>query len=493
MGTPSSKPGKSNPRLPSGATTQFVNSVVVSGHSPPSKSNTHRPYHSWLAYLTALLLLLTASGVVVGVAWAAVQYLLNPEALPFLQRWLPQSQRPLIRGIAAPQTLAEIRQSWRYRQKTTGEFFSLGSNRSFLDGRTPVAEFLLPVLQTQAGCATPCQAIVELQLYQAMPHGATSSLRPMRFYLVNQWPIAKTEEAFIVTTLMEADGMGASRQLPLTTLTRFEGAPGGDGIWLNLSGVTHRHNLAIAYGQVLYYNPRSYHLSPLLEWASPAGKSPQWERFEAQALPELVIDQTMGMEPRYQIYRVEPARFVVSPLQLRPISLLEPGTSQQGYETALLLARTGLWSNSLRWIETLRQRANRRSGQWNRTAQAQRRLIAKHAAIAQTQAKQLWASSSQQILANLLDGRWQAALSIVEANPEVANELASLLRANAGRLHQRVQVTLRLDPGNRPAKAWGALLIAAQVSPASAIAWLKKQPRTTPTDIDYISTLLAQI
>ncbi len=472
---------------------QFVGSAVVSRHSPPSEPSTHRPYRSWLAYLTALMLLLAGSGAVVGLAWAAVQYLLNPEAFPFLERWLPPSQRPFIRGIAAPQTLAEIHQDLRQRQQTAGAILSLGRNRSFLDGRTLVAEFLLPVLQTEPGCATPCQAIVELQLYQAMPDKTRSLLRPMRFYRLSQWPIAKIEEAFIVTTLTEADSIGASRQLPLTNLTRFEGAPGGDGLWLNLSGGTHRHNLAIAYGRVLYYHPRSYYLSTLLEWASPAGKAPQWERFEAQALPELVIDQTVGMEPRYQIYRVEPARFVASPLQLRPISLLEPGTSQQGYETALLLARTGLWSNSLRWIETLRQQAASRPRQWNRTAQAQQRLIAKHAAIAQTQAKQLWANSSQQILANLLDGRWQAALSIVEANPEVSDELAPLLRANAGRLHQRVQVTLRLDPGNRPAKAWGAFLIAAQSSPAPAIAWLKKQPQTTPTDVDYISTLLAQI
>lgn len=453
----------------------------------------HRQRRAWLVALSTLLLIGLSGGAIAGSGWVAIQLLLSPYSLPFVNRWLPQKHLLAMRGVPAPQTLGEIQQQLKAIDQFAGGAIALGQNWSFLDGHTRVSEMLLPIQRQRLNCWENCTEIVELRLYQAA--AKSTQAEPTRFYQVSQLAIAPTEESFIVTALTDltTDGHGASRSLPLSSLTRFDdGAPPG-GVWFNLSGTTNYQTMTIAYGRILHYNPRRYHLSPLLEWASPNQALPTWEKVSASATPELVINQTTGIEPHYKAYRVVPTRFMPNSVQLQPILLLEPALKQRGYDTALLLARSGLWSSSLHWMEILKRRRQGRSGNSNDLAQAQLRLIAKHAAIARNQAEQNWASSSQQVLANLLDGRWQSALQILETNPNAPAEVAELLRADSGRLQSRIQIALRLDPNNRPARAWNTLLIATQQGKEVAIAWLKKQPKITPAEIDYISSFLLQI
>jgi len=460
--------------------------------SPRSRPASPHLRRRWLAYFSSFVLLLGSAGIMAGGTWVATRWLLDKEAPEWIERWFPRDRTLSVRGLSNPETLAEIKLKLKQNNYLAGSTVSLGSNRSFLDGRTQVTEFLLPVLRQQVTCQPNCNEIAELRLYQAVPQHKGDKVQEKRFFQIRQMAIANLEEAVIVASLIESDNLGASRSMAFTQLEPFDHNVPSKGVWLNLSGTTQRQNLAIAYGRVLIYNPERYHLSSLLEWVSPAGQLPTWEKSD-RSLPDLVVNQSQGLEPHYKIYRVEQSPFLPNPTRLQAVSLLEPALDQQSYKTALLLARSGLWSTSLRWMQSFKQSRAPRSRQWNTTTEAQLRLIRKHAAIARTQAEQVWASASQQVLANLLDGRWKPALQVLQSSEDAASEIATLLQADNGRLHSRIQVALRLEPTNRDIKAWATLLIAAKYKREAAIAWLKRQPKTSEADIDYISSFLLKI
>jgi hypothetical protein len=170
--------------------------------------------------------------------------------------------------------------------------------------------------------------------------------------------------------------------------------------------------------------------------------------------------------------------------------LIDPALDTETYGKALLLARNGLWSISWQWLESLKRQSGKK---WSATAQAQLELIHWHAQATQAQAEQSWASPDQQVLANLVDGRWLRALSVFEASPENSLDTANLLKADSGRLQSRVEAALQINPAQFEVKAWGALLMAAQRGQSAAIAWLKKQPKTTSTDVARISRLTQRL
>ncbi|HEY9805426.1 MAG TPA: hypothetical protein V6D04_02590, partial [Candidatus Obscuribacterales bacterium] len=108
-------------------------------------------------------------------------------------------------------------------------------------------------------------------------------------------------------------------------------------------------------------------------------------------------------------------------------------------------------------------------------------------------AEKSWASPSQQVLTNLIDGRWARALSVFQASVDNSHEVASLLEGDADRLWNRIEAALKVDPTQTDAKAWGALIVGAKKDKAAAIAWLKKQPKTNPVAIARISKLLDRL
>jgi hypothetical protein len=97
------------------------------------------------------------------------------------------------------------------------------------------------------------------------------------------------------------------------------------------------------------------------------------------------------------------------------------------------------------------------------------------------------------VLANLVDGRWQRALTIFTANAENSVETAAVLKADSGRLQNRVDAALRVSPTQADARSWGALLIAAQQGRNAAIAWLKKQPKMTTQERNRITALIQRL
>lgn len=460
---------------------------VVPPLTLPSKQKRLKRMLPGLSSWSAIVALLLAAGGLASAGWLGGQLIVDPQTLLWVNRFLPDWIPIPITGLKPPQTMEAIQKELTQAGRIPGEPIQLGKNISFLDHKTTVSDVLLPVLAQRSNCQSNCEQIVQLRVYQTIP----GAQREPTFQLLDQQTIVGPDETFVLTPLINAGdtNQGSTRSLPLMTLNRFEGKVPTQGVWLNLSGRWVRGDSTIAYGQVLHYNPSRFHLHQMLEWSSPVGQDPIWQEMFGGGSPELVLDQTVGMEPQFQIYQVKPRNFIPSPLRLEPLSLLEPALDVHAYKNGLVLARSGLWSTGLQWLESVHSK----KGQWSAAAQAQQELIQLHAQATQTQANKSWASPGQQVLANLIDGRWRRALTVFAANAENSMETAALLKADSGRLQNRVDAALRVSPTQADVRSWGALLIAARQGSNAAIAWLKKQPKTTRQERSRIMALIQRL
>ncbi|MBD2021741.1 hypothetical protein H6F43_16295, partial [Leptolyngbya sp. FACHB-36] len=305
-----------------------------------------------------IAVMLLAAGGIAGAGWWGVQLMVNPQTLLWMNRWFPDWIPISVTGLKPPQTMTQIRRELEQAGLMAGEPLPLDKNTSFLDQKSLVDEMLLPILKSSTPCQGTCDRIVELRLYQSTLARRKDAQREPYFQQVSALPIVGPDDASVVAPIVDArsGNQGSTRALPLTMLSRFEGTVPSEGVWLNLSGRTVRGDTTIAYGRVLHYNPRRFHLSTPLDWTSPVGKDPVWQELTGQGQPELLIDQTVGMEPQFKVYRVTTINFAPNPTQLEPIALLESALNLPAYDTALLLARSGLWSPSEQWLQSLKRR-----------------------------------------------------------------------------------------------------------------------------------------
>lgn len=459
---------------------------------PPSLQKPRSQPHI-LIQLAAIALLLAGMGGIAGSAWLALQLMVNPQQLLWINRYVPDWIPIPVTGLKPPQTLNEIRKEIQQIGAIPAEPLPLGKNKSILDNKTATSDLLVPILRQRDNCQSDCERIVELRVYQTTQQQRHSTDRQTYYQLVTQLAIAGLEESFVIAPLIDAqaDNQGSARSLPLTTLSRFEGLVPAQGVWLNLSGKRSRADETILYGRIIHYNPQRFRLNWMLDWSSPAAQPPIWQEITGGSTPELVVNQTIGMEPQFKLYQVKPVNFLPNPLQLEPISLFEPALEHPTYQSALMLARSGLWSPSWHKLQALKQAGS--AGPWSAAAQAQMDLIRLHAQATKVQAETAWASPSQQVLADLVDGQWQPALQMFGENFENGREIASLLKTDTGSIRKRVEAALKVASTQWDLKAWLALLIAAQQGEARAIAWLKKQPKTSSADFKRIETLVKQL
>jgi hypothetical protein len=183
-----------------------------------------------------------------------------------------------------------------------------------------------------------------------------------------------------------------------------------------------------------------------------------------------------------------------NPIELELISLDETLVNHPDYDNALKLARTGLWSPALDLLQPLQPNGDGTSPiKWSPAIQAQFDLIRFHAGLTKAQAIAAWASPNQQVLAKLIDGRWAESLKIFTANLANSADTAKLLQADQGRLWARINTTLRVNPNEQEAIAWGALLIASQQGREEAIAWLDSNTGLTQATRQKINQLLGQL
>lgn len=435
--------------------------------------------------LLTIALLLGSASLVTGGLWLSFEAIFQPDALVRLNQMLPEWMRLPTTYQEPPQTLTQVRQQLSKAGKVAGVPVPLEA-----DGTSPPKSLILPVLSSSPECETDCeQQIIELRVYQIVRGIGSSQVDP-DYQLVDQLPIQGPEESFAIAPLLNAESgyRGSNQPLPVTELHRFEGNT-PKGVWLYLQGQTVQRGQAIAYGYVLHYNPDHSHLSLMLPWTSPTAQVPQWQKVNTNSPLELVIDQTIDLEPQLSVYQVKPAKFFLNPIQLERVSLAEPALNSPDYQDAIAIAQSGLWSPAWKWLQYIKQQQKRH---WTTAAQAQMDLIELCAKRTQAQAEQAWANPSQQVMADLIDGRWAKGLQVFQASPENTREIGRLLQTDSGRLWHRVEVALRVNP-QPEVQAWGVLIVAAQQGQKEAISWLEQQPEITPATIADIKPLLQRL
>ena len=447
--------------------------VLIAGETPS-------PRQRRLSALVFLLFWLLAGMGVVGGGWLAIQLIVNPGAVGWLSRVLPNWDHRPLTGLNEPRTLAEIRSDLEAAGLWAGEPFPLTA-------REAGGDLLLPVLARRDSCtsdASPavqqvslsseCRQIVELRVYRPENPARRNSL----LRLMDRLAVRGPAEYSVVAPLVRSprDSGGSPMILPYSEVQGIEGTPpSGEGIWFQLTNTWQRGSNRVLYGQVFYYHPGRSLLSPLLQWTSPPREAARWQAVTGDEMPELLVNQTVGLEPDYWVYRVNFLTSPFNPVQLDPVSISQRVLDRPAYENALLLARNGLWTPALEWMAIAQRQGQNSEGGWSAIAQAQMDVIALHAEWTAAQAERDWASPTQTVTALLIDGQWETALERLKTLQEDGYDLTPLLRDESRQIWQRVGATLRANPDQPAVQAWGVLVVATRQNRADAIAWLQQQ------------------
>ncbi|MDJ0553450.1 MAG: hypothetical protein QNJ68_03235 [Microcoleaceae cyanobacterium MO_207.B10] len=456
------------------------------------------PWRKWMMEWAGITLLFGGSSLMAVGAWLSVKLISDPNAIVSFNELLPNWTQFYISGNKSLQSLDQIKYSLTEEGLAAGEIFELPSTRE--DAGSDVLVPVMKQIDSRASlpCETPCREVVELRVYQSVLSVNQREGSKPYFRLVNTLPLKGPAESFVIASTIESASapQGSNQPLPVTTVRRFQGKVPAAGVWFSVSGQRVQNNKTIPYGRVVNYNPNKNYLSSMLEWKSTAGQAPIWQEMTGAGDPELVVEQTVGLDPDFDIYQIQPRNFILNPIELERISLDENAIGDRYYKDALRLARSGLWSPALALLQPLQESIvgeGEQESEWRERVQAQFDLIEFHAKITEAQAIASWASPSQKVLAGLIDGRWQESLKVFEDNISSTYEITKMLQNDSGRLSDRVNVALRVNRNDSDAKAWGALILASQKGRRRAESWLRRQPDTKEETKERIGKLLDRL
>ncbi|WGV28090.1 hypothetical protein [Halotia branconii] len=444
----------------------------------PPKPLEKKQQGSWLSSTLAIAILSSSVGLVIAFTWISIVLIWNPEQASWVNKFLPAWAKLPLSSNEPPQTLPQIQSQLSQQKRVAGETIPLNEGDN---------SFLLPVFQQIPYCQSDCQEVVELRVYQ-LSQDLEFQSQPEKYYrLATQFPITGLEESLEDST---AERQDTNTVLPLSEVKRFEKDAPSPGVWFYVRGQRQEKTNAIAYGYIVYYNPARTNLQQMLTWKSPGGQLPKWQEVTGGGAKELVIDQTVGLEPQLSVYQVKSVKLYLNPIQLEAIDLNPPALKDSAFQNALLIARSGLWTPAFEWLKFIQKQHKKTLPA---TAKAQIDLIRLHSQLTKTQAAKIWASPSQQVLAELIDGRWGKALKVFEASPQNVQEVAILLKADQGRLWNRTVAALQVNPDRPEVIAWGALILAVQQGEERANSWLKTQPKISTATLTYIQGLLKRL
>ncbi|WP_156434882.1 hypothetical protein [Leptolyngbya sp. O-77] len=439
--------------------------------SPPSPKQ--RP---WLGNLLATILWLGSGSLVAMAGCTAFWLIVNPGRVSWLGWALPEWNREAFIRDDTPRSWGAIQAEAAQQNRTLGTPLMRSVGRGQSAGEATVV--LVPVLAAQPRCAASadaCLHLVELRAYHLeTPLGSAEGLSSdTRLQLGDRLPVAGPREFGVVSLLPGGApaGQGSTRRLPLQQVEPIAGdAPKPDG-WFSLSGQQRRGSQAIAYGQIGYYDAAQRRLRLLISWSSLV-RRPRWQAVTGDDPPELVVDQTVGLEPQFTVYQVKPVEGGI--VRLEAIALEQPPFASQSLENALFLARNGLWSHARAWMEGYKKRNPKT---WTAAAQAQLDLIALHAAATRAQAERDRASPSQRLATLIIDSRWEAAIALLQTALRDGADLRTLIGGDANRWRQRAEAMLRVDADHTDAQFIGGLVVMLRQGRDEAIAWLQQQNR----------------
>lgn len=402
--------------------------------------------------LSLALLIAMGSTVVLGV-WLAVMLIVNPGSVSGLAWLMPEWNRtPLSRY----QSIDEIRQEAQSIGLTVGEVIPVASqtfgSASHASGNRD--ELLIPLMKSP-------EEMVELRVYR--PHSSNQN----QLELIDRLNVTGPQELFVLAPLSQTPSTsgGTARSLPVSQVSVLNGSS-TPGIWLSLRGEWARGSTRTSYGLIVRYDLNQHRLQTLLPWTSPNGDDPEWQQVTGNETPELVVNQTVGLAPNFKFYQPIATGRVTDPMRLVAIALDPPALKQSRFVNGLRLAQQGLWTPALSLLEAAKQR-----GDWSTAAQAQLDVVKFHAAITKAQADRDWATPSEAIAANLLDGRWSRSLQLLQAALASGAELKDLL-GTVDRLATRIDTALSLNPAQVDLQALGTLAQFVQHGREPALRWL---------------------
>lgn len=409
-------------------------------------------------HLLPLLGLLATGAIITGSGILSAKFILEPKSVAWLNDYLPEFLQIPVPEWDRPQTLADIEKQIQTDHRKMGEMVELNSR-----------DRLLPIIQPGYNCITKCDRIAELRIYRPAKANGPKRNEP-HYRMIAQLAVGALEDWHIVNALAVSE-TGSSNtggeSLPLENYDTFEAPEANTGHWFNLTGKRNQGEYAVTYGQLFHYDPGSTTLTALVKWAGPTEQPIAWKQITGSPTPELLINHTIGLEPSYQAYLVQPK----GTPELRPISLTQATHSSPEFRTALNLIKAALWSLA---ADRLKQIKN--TGEtWNNMAQAQLDLVQYHAKVTRDQAQQNSASPFQQVIAKLLDGRWKEAFTSLEKDPSTHVEIQESLKTETVRLWKRLSIAIDEDPGNPYLQAWTAAVMLDRDGLSKTRTWLNHQ------------------
>ncbi|NET00752.1 MAG: hypothetical protein F6K61_09275 [Sphaerospermopsis sp. SIO1G1] len=448
-------------------------------------------WRSKLSSALALMVLLSIGSIIISCGWISILFIIDPQRVAWLNNFLPSEAKINISETDIPKTLTEIKKSLKQQKLTTGEILALESHSS-QNNQLPNI-FLLPVFKERNKCRSDCQELVELRVYKKSKEIEFNLQKEPHYYQGQKIEINGLSQFFVEAPVGSNVSIAGNENkevyLPLTEIKTFDKPKSLPGLWFDLQGKHKQGNQSIIYGQIVHYNPQLRSLENMLFWKNPNNKVPQWQQVTGSKTEELVIDQTVGLEPRLQLYQIQAGDLVKNSVFLQPIEL-KPRMNIYGYQQSLFLARNGLWTPANAWLISIQKEIKKPLSEY---VQAQIDLIKLHSQITKTQADKNWASPSQTVLTALMDGRWEKGLDVLISSPDSGREIYNLLQADRGRLWNRTTVALRLNPQRRAVLAWAYLMLTVQRGESRANTWLESQPQINRATFTYLQDLLVKL
>ncbi len=437
------------------------------------------------------LMLLGSFGAIAGLLWLSVQYLINPDVAFWLDHGVLGAAHSRQVSGQQPLRLSKIQSAIKAEGLFAGQPIVLKSDFMLQPSLGTAANIAIPVSKgADEGCREACGGIQQLRIYRSLQ-------LPFLIRMFQGDPYFRLTDKIAIQGPSESDlraldnnplvSLGSDQPLPLTQTEVYEQAP-QPGLWLRLVGLQNQGSSVSTHGQIFYFNPTGERLELMLNWVSPPGEIPQWQQVTGDGQPELVINQTVGLEPQYGVYQLRFANGVAH--QLQPLTLNEPAFENLVYTNALTLARSGLWTPA---ETTLKQVKQNNPKSWGATAQGQLDYIHLHARVTQAQAAQPSASGVQRIMGYLINGSWTAALNVLQSDRTLRPELQEMLLSDSGRLTNRIDTALKMMPEDPNVIEWGALLRLSRNSKESAIAWTQRQSKGDHATVAKVQKLLKQM
>jgi hypothetical protein len=412
-----------------------------------------------LSHVLPIVALFGVGGLVLGAGSLGLQFILEPKSVAWLNDYLPEKLQIPLADWDRPHTLEEIKKNLTKGDLTLGELIDL-----------PNGDRITTISQSRYNCISRCDRITELRVYRkAKAYGPKKNQTHYR--MVVQVSVPRTNDRVILDSLQagNSNSVEVEEDLPLETFDRFDPPTPNSGNWFNLTGKRSQGENNVTYGQLFHYDESRTKLTALIQWASPAETEPiVWRSLTAKDSPKLLIDQSIGLEPRFQAYSL--TKSTATP-ELSLISIDQPALKNVEFQQAINLAQAGLWSLAADRLKTLKPK----NDDWPVPAQLQFNLISYHAKMAKLQAQQTWANATQQVLAQLLDGQWKAAITPFEKDPTSRPEMREGIALEAPRLWKRITAALKDDPGNPHLQAWAACVTVDRDGKSKAIAWVNQQ------------------